>query len=167
MMKTYKIAVIGQGYVGLPLSLEFATHYPVLGFDINAQRVDQLNEGEDITLEADLDKLNNGLKKYQELNGALGYKATSQLSEIADANVFIVTVPTPIDRYNAPDLNPLISASKMLGEIIKKGDIVIYESTVFPGCTEEECVPVLEKHSGLKFNEDFFCWLFSRKNQSG
>ncbi|KXH85484.1 nucleotide sugar dehydrogenase [Chryseobacterium kwangjuense] len=155
-MKTYKIAVIGQGYVGLPLSLEFANHYPVLGFDINKQRVDQLNEGVDITLEAEIEKLNEGLSKYKNSNGEAGYTATSQLSDIAEANIFIVTVPTPIDKYNAPDLNPLLSASKMLGEIIKKGDIVIYESTVFPGCTEEECVPVLEKHSGLTFNEDFF-----------
>lgn len=155
-MKTYKIAVIGQGYVGLPLSLEFANHYPVLGFDINKQRVDQLNEGVDITLEAEIEKLNEGLAKYKNSNGEAGYTATSQLSDIAGANIFIVTVPTPIDKYNAPDLNPLLSASKMLGEIIKKGDIIIYESTVFPGCTEEECVPVLEKHSGLKFNEDFF-----------
>lgn len=156
MMKTYKIAVIGQGYVGLPLSLEFANHYPVLGFDINKQRVEQLNEGQDITLEAEIEKLNDGLKKYKASNGEAGYTATSQLSDIASANIFIVTVPTPIDKYNAPDLNPLMSASKMLGEIIKKGDIVIYESTVFPGCTEEECVPVLEKYSGLRFNEDFY-----------
>ncbi|WP_121488750.1 nucleotide sugar dehydrogenase [Chryseobacterium sp. 7] len=156
MMKAYKIAVIGQGYVGLPLSLEFAAHYPVLGFDINAQRVNQLNDGQDITLEANIEKLNDGLRKYNESNGTAGYKATSELSDIAVANIYIVTVPTPIDRYNAPDLNPLISASKMLGGIIKKGDIVIYESTVFPGCTEEECVPVLEKYSGLKYNEDFF-----------
>lgn len=155
-MKTYKIAVIGQGYVGLPLSLEFANHYPVLGFDINKQRVEQLNEGQDITLEAEIEKLNDGLKKYKASNGEAGYTATSQLSDIASANIFIVTVPTPIDKYNAPDLNPLMSASKMLGEIIKKGDIVIYESTVFPGCTEEECVPVLEKYSGLRFNEDFY-----------
>lgn len=156
MMKTYKIAVIGQGYVGLPLSLEFAAHYPVLGFDINAKRVEELNNGQDITLEADLDKLKSGLDQYKESNGTLGYRSTSQLSDISDANVFIVTVPTPIDKYNAPDLNPLISASKMLGGIIKKGDIIIYESTVFPGCTEEECVPVLEKNSGLQFNQDFF-----------
>ncbi|MFP3592558.1 nucleotide sugar dehydrogenase [Chryseobacterium sp. SIMBA_038] len=155
-MKSYKIAIIGQGYVGLPLALEFSTHYPVLGFDINSQRVDQLNSGLDITLEAEIDKLNNCLNKYRESNGDIGYKATSQLADITQSNIFIVTVPTPIDKYNAPDLNPLISASKMLGEIIKKGDIVIYESTVFPGCTEEECVPVLEKESGLKFNEDFF-----------
>lgn len=155
-MKIYRIAVIGQGYVGLPLSLELANHYPVLGFDINDYRINQLNEGLDITREVDSEKLKQGLKKYNESNGNEGYKATSQLSDIAKANIFIVTVPTPIDRYNAPDLTPLISASKMLGEIIKKGDIVIYESTVFPGCTEEECVPVLEKCSELKFNEDFF-----------
>jgi UDP-N-acetyl-D-galactosamine dehydrogenase len=156
MMKKYKIVVIGQGYVGLPLSLEFANHYPVLGFDINTQRVDQLNEGQDVTLEADIEKLNKGLLKYKETNGDIGYRATSQLSDIKDSNIYIVTVPTPIDKYNAPDLGPLISASKMLGGVIKKGDIVIYESTVFPGCTEEECVPVLEKYSGLKYNGDFF-----------
>lgn len=155
-MKTNKIAVIGQGYVGLPLSLEFADHYPVLGFDINIQRVNQLNEGFDITLEADIEKLKEKLRKYEETNGTIGYKATNRLEEIAQANIYIVTVPTPIDKYNAPDLRPLLSASKMLGEIIKKGDIVIYESTVFPGCTEEECVPVLEKYSGLEFNRDFF-----------
>lgn len=155
-MKSYRIAVIGQGYVGLPLSLEFANHYPVLGFDINPIRVDQLNQGNDVTLEADKKKLDESLKKYNETNGSIGYRATSELSDIASSNVYIVTVPTPIDKYNAPDLNPLISASKMLGSIIKKDDIVIYESTVFPGCTEEECVPVLEKHSGLKYNEDFF-----------
>ncbi len=155
-MNNHRIAVIGQGYVGLPLALEFATFYPVLGFDINIERVEQLNKGKDVTLEADLDKLNWGLTKFNESNGNMGYRATNQLSEISNANIFIVTVPTPIDKYNAPDLNPLISASKMLGEIIKKGDIIIYESTVFPGCTEEECVPVLEKYSRLKFNEDFY-----------
>lgn len=160
----YKIAVIGQGYVGLPLSLEFANHYPVLGFDINPNRVKQLNEGKDITLEVDTGKLQERLKKHKESNGTIGYRATSELSDIAASNIYIVTVPTPIDKYNAPDLNPLISASKMLGGIIKKGDIVIYESTVFPGCTEEECVPVLEKYSGLKYNEDFFCRVFSGKN---
>jgi UDP-N-acetyl-D-galactosamine dehydrogenase len=155
-MKSYKIAVIGQGYVGLPLSLEFAAHYPVLGFDINPERIDQLNNGLDVTLEADLGKLKTGLNTFDESGGSLGYKATSSIEDISSCNIFIVTVPTPIDKYNAPDLGPLISASKILGEIIKKGDIVIYESTVFPGCTEEECVPVLEKYSSLKFNEDFF-----------
>jgi UDP-N-acetyl-D-galactosamine dehydrogenase len=155
-MKIYKIAVIGQGYVGLPLSLEFAKYYPVLGFDINSKRIDQLNAGQDITLEADIEKLNEGLRKYSESNGSIGYKGTCELNEISKCNIFIVTVPTPIDKYNAPDLNPLLSASQTLGEILKKGDIVIYESTVFPGCTEEECVPVLEKYSQLKFNKDFF-----------
>ncbi|BAP33041.1 nucleotide sugar dehydrogenase [Chryseobacterium sp. StRB126] len=156
MMRNYKIAIIGQGYVGLPLALEFANYYPVLGFDINAERIIQLNEGVDITLEAEADKLAVGLKKYAESRGEIGYRATADINEILVCNIFIVTVPTPIDKYNAPDLGPLISASKMLGDIIKKGDIIIYESTVFPGCTEEECVPVLEKSSGLRFNKDFF-----------
>lgn len=155
-MKPYKIAVIGQGYVGLPLALEFADHYCVFGFDINSERIEELNQGNDVTLEADKDKLNNGLDKFRQSSGKTGYKATDNLSDIAEANIYIVTVPTPIDKYNAPDLNPLIFASKMLGEIIKKNDIVIYESTVFPGCTEEECVPVLEKFSKLQFNQDFF-----------
>lgn len=155
-MKSYKIAVIGQGYVGLPLSLEFADHYPVLGFDINTERINQLNGGHDMTLEADITKLNDKLKAYKESFGTIGYKGTSELSEISDCTVFIVTVPTPIDKYNAPDLNPLLTASKTIAGIIKKGDIIIFESTVFPGCTEEECVPVLEKYSGLKFNKDFF-----------
>ncbi|WP_336958326.1 nucleotide sugar dehydrogenase [Chryseobacterium contaminans] len=156
MMRNYRIAIIGQGYVGLPLALEFANYYPVLGFDINSERIIQLNEGVDITLEADADKLALGLKKYTESTGEIGYRATADINEILDCNIFIVTVPTPIDKYNAPDLGPLISASKMLGGIIKKGDIIIYESTVFPGCTEEECVPVLEKSSRLIFNKDFF-----------
>lgn len=155
-MKSYKIAIIGQGYVGLPLALEFSVHYSTLGFDINSERVSQLNNGQDITLEADVNKLDIGIEKYSMTSGSIGYKATSELAEITDCNIFIVTVPTPIDKYNAPDLKPLLSASKMLGEIIKKGDIIIYESTVFPGCTEEECVPILEKYSGLKFNKDFF-----------
>lgn len=155
-MKNYKIAIIGQGYVGLPLALEFANHFPVLGFDINTERIAQLNIGIDITLEADIDKLKKGLNTYIQSNGEFGYKATGIIDEIATCNVFIVTVPTPIDKYNAPDLGPLISASKMLGGIIRKGDIVIYESTVFPGCTEEECVPILEKYSQLRFNIDFF-----------
>lgn len=154
--KSYRIAVIGQGYVGLPLSLEFAVYYPVLGFDINEKRICQLNNGEDITLEANAEKLNHTLQEYKNTNGKIGYKATNVLEEIASSNIFIVTVPTPIDKYNAPDLGPLISASKMLAGILKEGDIVIYESTVFPGCTEEECVPILEKYSGLKFNKNFY-----------
>ncbi|MGC5746513.1 nucleotide sugar dehydrogenase [Chryseobacterium sp. NFX27] len=155
-IRSYKIAIIGQGYVGLPLSLEFSIYFPVLGFDINTERIDQLNNGIDVTLEADIKKLNESLKKYEDSNSEIGYKGTSELNDISHCNIFIVTVPTPIDKYKAPDLSSLISASKMLGEIIKKGDIVIFESTVFPGCTEEECVPVLEKYSELKFNEGFF-----------
>lgn len=151
-----KIAVIGQGYVGLPLAIEFSQHFPVLGFDINQERVEELNSGKDRTLEADLEKLNSGLNLAKTNNFQKGYKASNDLTELATAQIFIVTVPTPIDRYNAPDLTPLIKASEMLGKVIKKDDIVIYESTVYPGCTEEDCVPVLEKYSGLKVNEDFF-----------
>lgn len=155
-MKQYKLAVIGQGYVGLPLSLEFASHFPVLGFDINQQRISELQNGKDSTLEADIEKLNLTLQDYNKSNGEKGYIATSSLDEIKKANVYIVTVPTPIDQYNAPDLKPLLSASKMLAGVLKKGDIVIFESTVFPGCTEEECVPILEKYSSLVYNKDFF-----------
>ena len=152
----YKIAIIGQGYVGLPLALEFSKHFPVYGFDINANRVNELNEGEDHTLEADLDLLEEVLDAARTTDFSRGYKATASLEDIKEANVFIVTVPTPIDRFNSPDLRPLISASEMLGKVLKKGDTVIYESTVYPGCTEEECIPVLEKNSGLQFNKDFF-----------
>ncbi|MBB4806194.1 UDP-N-acetyl-D-galactosamine dehydrogenase [Chryseobacterium defluvii] len=152
----YTIAVIGQGYVGLPLALEFAKHFPVYGFDINPQRIEELNSGKDHTLEADLDLLSNVINEAKQSNFAKGYKASASLEEISNANVFIVTVPTPIDRFNSPDLIPLLKASEMLGKVIKKGDIIIYESTVYPGCTEEECVPILEKVSGLVFNEDFF-----------
>ena len=152
----YKIAIIGQGYVGLPLALEFSKHFPVYGFDINVDRVNELNKGEDHTLEADLDLLQNALKSTKETAFATGYKATASLEEIKDATIFIVTVPTPIDRFNSPDLRPLINASEMLGKVLKVGDVVIYESTVYPGCTEEECIPVLEKVSGLQFNSDFF-----------
>jgi UDP-N-acetyl-D-galactosamine dehydrogenase len=151
-----KIAVIGQGYVGLPLAIEFAQHFSVLGFDINQERVEELNSGKDRTLEADLEKLNFGIKQAAESNFSVGYKASNSLNELAEAQIFIVTVPTPIDRYNAPDLTPLLKASEMLGKVLKKGDIVIYESTVYPGCTEEDCVPILEKYSGLIFNKDFF-----------
>ncbi|PUB28526.1 UDP-N-acetyl-D-galactosamine dehydrogenase [Elizabethkingia sp. YR214] len=151
-----QIAIIGQGYVGLPLAIEFSQHFPVLGFDINKERVDELNSGKDRTLEADLERLNNGIILAKESGFTKGYRASHDLEELATAQIYIVTVPTPIDRYNAPDLTPLIKASEMLGKVIKKGDIVIYESTVYPGCTEEDCVPVLEKNSGLIFNKDFF-----------
>ena len=142
-----KIAVIGQGYVGLPLAIEFAQYFPVLGFDINQERVEELNSGKDRTLEADLEKLNHGLKQAAESDFSVGYKASNSLEELAGAQIYIVTVPTPIDRYNAPDLTPLLKASEMLGKVLKQGDIVIYESTVYPGCTEEDCVPLLEKYS--------------------
>ena len=150
------IAVIGQGYVGLPLAIEFATHFPVIGFDISKPRVDELNRGEDHTKEADLDKLHNVLQLAKENNHTVGYTASADPSVLEQANVFIVTVPTPIDEFNAPDLRPLRSASEMIGKVIQKGDIVIYESTVFPGCTEEVCIPIIEQTSGLVFNQDFF-----------
>lgn len=151
-----KIAIIGQGYVGLPLAIEFSQYFPVLGFDINEERVSELNRGEDHTREADLKKLNEAIQIGNETDFARGYRASNSLEELKTAHIYIVTVPTPIDRYNAPDLSPLLKASEMLGKVIKKGDIVIYESTVYPGCTEDDCVPVLEKHSGLEFNKDFF-----------
>ncbi|MFC6267438.1 nucleotide sugar dehydrogenase [Frigoriflavimonas asaccharolytica] len=153
---SHKIAVIGQGYVGLPLALEFAKYFPVFGFDINEKRVSELNNGQDHTLEANPEEIKILLDAAKNSNFEKGYQATASLEDISQANVYIVTVPTPIDRFNAPNLNPLLQASKMLGSILKSGDIVIYESTVFPGCTEEDCVPVLEKESGLSFNKDFF-----------
>lgn len=155
-VRTDKIAVIGQGYVGLPLALEFAKHFPVFGFDINTSRVDELNNGNDHTQEADLSLLQTGLLSAATTNFDIGYKGTYSLEEIKCANIYIVTVPTPIDRFNSPDLKPLLTASDMIGSTLKKDDIVIYESTVYPGCTEEECIPVLENKSGLIFNTDFF-----------
>lgn len=151
-----KIAVIGQGYVGLPLAIEFSQHFPVLGFDINKERVAELNSGKDRTQEADLVKLTNGIRLSESTGFSRGYKASCNMEELSQAQIYIVTVPTPIDRFNAPDLNPLIKASEMLGKVIKKGDIIIYESTVYPGCTEEDCVPILEEKSNLVFNKDFF-----------
>ena len=155
-MKIDKIAVIGQGYVGLPLALELAKFYTVYGFDINDERVNELNQGEDHTLEADISDLQNGIENFNNPEIKEGYLATSDIKDIKEANTFIVTVPTPIDEFNAPDLRPLKGATRMLAEILKTGDIVIYESTVYPGCTEEVCVPILEEYSHLKFNEDFF-----------
>ncbi|MDR0228035.1 MAG: nucleotide sugar dehydrogenase [Flavobacteriaceae bacterium] len=155
-MKDYKIAVIGQGYVGLPLALAFSKHFPVIGFDINQARIDELNQGIDLTLEADADQLKISLVQYQTTGGMMGYKPSNGLYDLSSANVYIITVPTPINEFNAPDLTPLKSASKLVGEVLKRGDIVIYESTVYPGCTEEECIPVLETVSKLGFNTDFF-----------
>jgi UDP-N-acetyl-D-galactosamine dehydrogenase len=149
-----KIAVIGLGYVGLPLARLFATQYPVVGFDINTSRINALKQGNDSTLEIDAASLK---KVLLETSGdAIGLYCTSSLEEIADCNYFIVTVPTPVDKNNRPDLTPLYKSSETVGKVLKKGDIVIYESTVYPGVTEEECVPVLERVSGLKFNVDFF-----------
>ena len=147
------IAVIGLGYVGLPLAIEFAKKYTVVGFDINEERVAALNNLSDGTREANLNDLADVL--HSETKSRL--LLSSNLNEIRKVQIYIVTVPTPIDHLKRPDLKPLLSASKMLGEVLKKGDIVIYESTVYPGCTEEDCVPVLEMYSGLKFNRDFFC----------
>ncbi|MNE07248.1 UDP-N-acetyl-D-glucosamine 6-dehydrogenase [compost metagenome] len=138
------------------MAIEFSQYFPVLGFDIDRSRVEELNSGKDRTLEADLGKLNIGLSLASKSNFEKGYKASCNLEELASANIYIVTVPTPIDRYNAPDLTPLLKASEMLGNVLKKGDIVIYESTVYPGCTEEDCVPILERFSNLTFNKDFF-----------
>ena len=143
------IAVIGLGYVGMPLALEFSKHYPVLGFDIKCARVDELNRAEDSTKEAEPDAIQAALDR--------GIRFSCAMDDLAQANVYIVTVPTPINASNAPDLGPLLCASNMIGRYLQKGDVVIYESTTYPGCTEEDCVPVLESVSGLTFNQDFFC----------
>jgi len=142
-----KIAIIGQGYVGLPLAIEFGKKYPTIGFDINNNRIEDLKNYIDHTNEASQEQLRSA--------GQLSF--SSDINDIISCNVYIVTVPTPIDEYKTPDLKPLEMASKMIGGILKKEDVVIYESTVFPGCTEEICVPLLESSSGLVFNEDFFC----------
>ncbi|EOR92885.1 UDP-glucose dehydrogenase [Arcticibacter svalbardensis MN12-7] len=147
--KNARIAVIGLGYVGLPLAIEFAKKYPVLGFDINQGRVKELSEGRDRTQEADIDDL-------QLVMVSKGLCFSWNKEDLSAYNTFIVTVPTPIDEFKSPDLQPLIKASEMLGSVLKAGDVVIYESTVYPGCTEEVCIPVLEKVSGLVFNKDFF-----------
>jgi UDP-N-acetyl-D-galactosamine dehydrogenase len=146
-LQKIKLAIVGLGYVGLPLSVEFGRKRSVLGFDINQRRIDQLKAGNDHTLET----------TAEELASAQHLSYTTQIDDLRSCNCYIVTVPTPIDEYKRPDLTPLIKASEIVGKVLKKGDIVIYESTVYPGCTEEDCVPVLEKQSGLKFNQDFFC----------
>jgi UDP-N-acetyl-D-galactosamine dehydrogenase len=154
-LKEKQIAIIGLGYVGLPLAVEFGKKYRVLGFDINNDRIEELNEGNDRTNEADLAEMAFSMNLSNKKT--IGLKFSNNVHDLKTCNVFIVTVPTPIDQFKAPDLTPLIKASKMLGSILKKDDIVIYESTVYPGCTEEDCVPVLESNSGLKFNLDFYC----------
>src|SRR5690554_3449325 len=171
---SHKIAVIGLGYVGLPLARLFATKYPTVGFDINQKRIGELNEGKDLTLEVADDILQAVLVDENPFHHSIspsphhpvapsphhpvtnGLYCSSNLDDIKDANIYVVTVPTPVDKHHRPDLTPLYKSSETVGKVLKKGDIVIYESTVYPGVTEEECIPVLEKVSGLKFNEDFF-----------
>lgn len=156
VVKDIKIGIIGLGYVGLPLAIEFAKKYKVLGFDINPTRIEELNKIKDHTREADMEDLAFVIKKGKSGRDA-GLHFSYDVNSLISCNVYIVTVPTPIDQFNNPDLSLLRNVSSMLGEALTKGDIVIYESTVYPGCTEEECVPILEKVSRLKFNIDFFC----------
>jgi UDP-N-acetyl-D-galactosamine dehydrogenase len=146
-LSVIKIGVIGLGYVGLPLAIAFGKIYEVLGFDINQKRIDEIQNGFDRTRECD-ENFSISSKYLQ---------FSSYVDNLKHCNIYIVTVPTPINSFKAPDLTPLLKASEMLGKVIKRGDIVIYESTVYLGCTEEDCVPVLENYSGLKFNKDFFC----------
>jgi UDP-N-acetyl-D-galactosamine dehydrogenase len=160
MNKKHKIAVVGLGYVGLPLARLFATKYQVVGFDINQHRITELNNGTDSTLEVEDDILQSVLIKENPFNEQFGDKNgiffSADSKDIQKADVYIITVPTPVDKHNRPDLTPLYKASETVGKVLKENDIVIYESTVYPGVTEEECVPVLEKISGLKFNKNFF-----------
>ena len=148
-MANKKIGVIGLGYVGLPLAIAFSEHFSVVGFDINHKRVNELNRGEDTTDEADLNALKKGLESRLILS--------ANAQDLDDCQIYIVTVPTPITQFKTPDLSYVKSASSLIGQRLKKGDIVIYESTVYPGCTEEDCVPLLAKESGLTYNKDFFC----------
>lgn len=148
-LEEVKICVIGLGYVGLPLARLFSTKFPTIGYDINADRVAEINSGHDSTLEVEDDKLKDAIDNH-------GFICTSRLEDIEKCNFYVVAVPTPVDANNHPDLRPLIGASSTVGKVISKGDIVVYESTVYPGVTEEECLPIVEKVSGLKFNEDFF-----------
>lgn len=152
-----KIAVIGLGYVGLPLARLFATKYPVVGFDINQKRITELMSGKDVTLEVEDDILQDVLQdKNPYSSNTNGLYCSNNLSDIEEANFYVITVPTPVDKHNRPDLTPLYKSSETVGKVLKKGDIVVYESTVYPGVTEEECIPVLERISGLKFNVDFY-----------
>ncbi|AXT49831.1 nucleotide sugar dehydrogenase [Aquimarina sp. BL5] len=153
-MQNIKIGIIGLGYVGLPLARLFATKFPVIGFDINKNRIEELRSGTDATLEVEDEVLQSVLKDSSQMDK--GLYCSYNLEDIKDCNYYVVTVPTPVDKNNRPDLTPLYKSSETVGKVLKKGDIVIYESTVYPGVTEEECIPVLEKISGLKFNEDFY-----------
>src|SRR5499427_4360757 len=145
-LRKCRIAVVGLGYVGLPLAVEFGKRFETLGFDVKPERVAQLRAGRDTTLEV----------TSEELRSARSLTFTTELADLKRCRVFIVTVPTPIDGYKRPDLTPLVRASETVGKVLKKGDVVVYESTVYPGCTEEVCVPILERESGLIFNKDFF-----------
>ncbi len=153
-MQNIKIAIIGLGYVGLPLARLFATKYSVVGFDINQKRIEELQLGKDVTLEVEAPLLKSVLKHNND--SQLGLYCSCNQQDIKDCNYYIVTVPTPIDKNNRPNMAALFMASKMVGEVIQKGDIVIYESTVYPGATEEDCIPIIEKQSGLNYNKDFF-----------
>lgn len=155
MSKNFNIAIIGLGYVGLPLAVAFAEKYKVVGFDINLSRVEELKSGHDSTLEIN-DELLNSVLNRNNLN-SIGLFVTSDIGHLASCNIFIVTVPTPTDKYNRPVLTPLIKATEMIASNLKEGDVVIYESTVYPGVTEEEMVPILVNKSGLKYNKDFYC----------
>ncbi len=153
-MKKYNIAIIGLGYVGLPLAVEFAKKYPVIGYDIDAERVKELTNGHDDTLEVEDKELQSVLVGSP--GAEKGLFLTTEMDEIKTSNIYFVTVPTPIDEYKRPDLTPLVKASETVGKVISRGDIVVYESTVYPGATEEDCIPVIEKVSGLTFNKDFY-----------
>ncbi len=151
------ISVIGLGYVGLPLAVEFSKVYPVIGFDINKKRIEELRDNKDLTLEVEDGLLAQVSVPKVPVTGEVGLYCSDNLEHIKGCNVYIITVPTPVDKNNRPDLTPLYKASETVGKVLKKGDYVVYESTVYPGVTEDECVPVLERVSGLKFNVDFFC----------
>ncbi|RPD91710.1 nucleotide sugar dehydrogenase [Aureibaculum marinum] len=157
-MKETKIAIIGLGYVGLPLAVEFAKKYQVVGFDINTKRIEELRSNNDFTLETSSEELEGvNVSSYETLKASkTGLWLTDELSELESANFYIVTVPTPVDKGNRPDLTPLFKASETVGKVLSKDDVVVYESTVFPGATEDECIPILEKVSGLTFNKDFY-----------
>jgi UDP-N-acetyl-D-galactosamine dehydrogenase len=155
-LETSKVAIIGLGYVGLPLAVAFAEKYKVVGFDINVQRIEEVQKGKDHTLEVEDELLKRVLMQHAQ-EKKTGLLVTTKADNMADCNVFIVTVPTPTDKHNRPVLTPMIKASESIAKLLKKGDIVIYESTVYPGVTEDEMVPVLEKHSGLTYNKDFYC----------
>ena len=148
-LEEIKIGIIGLGYVGLPLAVEFSKRYNTIGFDINDKRITQLKIFNDITKEVDSELLKDVVNTK--------LVVTNDYSELSECNFYIITVPTPIDNYKIPDLKPLISASETVGKLIKKNDVVVYESTVYPGCTENDCIPILEEESQLKFNKDFFC----------